>query len=1072
MRKWTTMIVLLCLVSIGTMFAQTRTITGKVLSTEDGEPVAGASIRIEGTTIGTTTNFDGEFTLGVPANTKTLIISYIGMKTAQVPVQDRMNVSLDPDTQTLDEVIVVAYGTSTKKSFTGSASVVGSEQLDKRILTTVTSALEGNVSGVQMTSALGQPGSSPDVRIRGFGSVNASNKPLYIVDGSVYNGEIADLNPSDIESMTVLKDAASTSLYGSSAGNGVIVITTKKGTNNTSGSAGVTLNITQGWSSQAYKDIDRVNVWEYYPLQWEMLKNAYVTSGETAEKAAQLASEKIVSTLKYNPFSGIADGEVVGTDGRLNPNATTLKWGDDLDWEDAAFGNGYRQEYNLSYNSKGEKSDTYSSIGYLNDKGYMLKTDYERYSGRVNHNIYPTKWFKAGVNLAYSRTLSNYSTSNSDNSSAYSNLARFVRTMAPIYPVHKHDLTTGAYLDKDGNPTINPKEYVYDYEGARLSNNGRDAIAETEFNMRNNTRTNIVGRSYITITPIEGLTATVDYAFDNTDRRQKVYENPYVGDGTAGPGRLNILSSRIFSETFKQLIAYNKTFNRHRLDLLVGHESYEWMYEYLYSMKTQQTVPGVYDFVNFVNISSATSYTRTYNKEGYLARLNYDYRDKYYASLSYRRDGSSRFHKDYRWGDFWSFGASWRISEEDFMEGYGWINNLKLRASYGETGVDGILDADGVQMYYPYQSLYKLGIDNALESGVYFSVLSNSSLKWETQVLTDVALEFGLFNRINGVVEFFNKTSSDLIFDTPLATSNGVPSVIQNIGKSRNQGIEVELDIEIFRNKDWRINFGGNASWIKNKITRLPDDSRETGIVTGSKKYVEGHSRYEFWLRQWYGVNPANGDGLYYLDTETYNESSGNWATVQKTLVEIDGKQLTNSYSYAKWDLSGDAAPKMNGGFNFRLGYKSFDLGAVFSYQLGGKLLDNAVYGNAMSTSEYGFAMHEDVKKAWKQPGDITDVPRLDKSSTHATNIGQSYSTRWLINSNYLNMRSLTLSYSLPRKVLQPILLSNARITLSGENLFMIKPRRGINPMANYTGITYNEYMPARVFTIGLNLSF
>ena len=268
--------------------------------------------------------------------------------------------------------------------------------------------------------------------------MNASNTPLYVVDGTIYNGSIGDINPADIESMTILKDAASTSLYGSSAGNGVILITTKKGKG--SGGTGVNLTINQGWSNRAYSDYAKVGIREYYPLQWQMLKNSYISSGKTAAEAASLASAEIGSTLKYNPFTGIADNEIVGTDGLLNPAANSLKWGDDLDWEDAAFKTGYRQEYNLSYNTKTDKSDTYASIGYLNDNGYMLKTDFERYSGRLNYNIYPVKWFKTGLNVGVTRTLSNYSTSDSGSSSSYSNLTRYIRTMAPIYPVHKHDL--------------------------------------------------------------------------------------------------------------------------------------------------------------------------------------------------------------------------------------------------------------------------------------------------------------------------------------------------------------------------------------------------------------------------------------------------------------------------------------------------------------------------------------------------------------------------------------------------------------------------------------------------------
>lgn len=702
----------------------------------------------------------------------------------------------------------------------------------------------------------------------------------------------------------------------------------------------------------------------------------------------------------------------------------------------------------------------------------MLKTDFERYSGRVNYNVYPVKWFKSGVNVGVVRTNSNYSTSTSSNSSGYSNLSRFIRTMAPIYPVHKHDLTTGEYLDANNKATTDPSQYTYDYEGARISSNGRDAIAETLWNEREISNMNTTARVYATIMPIEGLSLTVNYALENTDLRRKVYENPLVGDGTAGPGRLNLLTTRTLTQTFNQLINYNKSFGKHTFDVMLGHENYEYKYEYEYAMKTGEIISGIYDFDNFNSISSLTSYTNRYRKEGYFGRLNYDYDDKYYASISYRHDGSSRFSKDNRWGNFWSFGASWRISQEEFMKDISWLSNLKLRASYGQTGNDAILDSDQEQSYYPYQQLYTLGINNAGESGVYLSTLANANLKWETQVSADVAVEFGLFdNRLTGTLEYFSKQSKDLLFDTSIPLSNGVSSIVQNIGKVKNNGVEFDLNYQLLRRNDWTFSIGVNGTHINNKVTQLPAGN-ENGIVTSSKKYMVGHSIYEFWLRQWYGVNPENGDGLYYLDTEAYNEADGTLSeSVRNTLVTIDGKQLTNSYRYAKYDYSGSAIPKLYGGFNFNLGYKDFELSAVFSYSLGGKVLD-LTYANLMATDEFGYAMSEDVKKAWQKPGDITDVPRLDANSTHATSIGQSYSTRWLTNANYLNLRTVTLSYNFPAKWLHHIMVKNARLSLSAENLFMIKARQGLNPQANYAGVSYNEYMPARNFTIGLNVSF
>lgn len=1077
MRKRLKILFAFLFLCIGMVTAQISKVSGIVVSEEDNEPIIGASILVKGTTTGTITDTNGKFSINkLPSNSKTLVISYVGMTTQEVPIRSgELKIVLKSDSKVIDEVVVIAYGTAKKASFTGSASTVNAKSIEKRPLTNISSALEGNTSGVQVTSALGQPGESASIRIRGFGSVNASNTPLYVVDGSVYNGNLSDINPADIETMTVLKDAASTSLYGSSAGNGVILITTKKG----SSSAGFTLNMTQGFSTRAYKDYAMADIWEYYPLQWQMLKNSYITIGKTPQEAARLASniksvtnsDGIFNKIKYNPFSGIADNAIVNTDGSLNPMATELKWGDDLNWANEAYRTGHRQEYNLSYNSKADKSDTYASIAYLNDKGYMIKTDFERFSGRVNYNIYPNKWFKSGLNVGLTRTVSNYSTSTSDNSSSYGNLARFVRTMAPVYPIHKHDLVTGDYLNAKGEKTTNPSEYVYDYDGVRQSDPGRDALVETLWNNREISRMNTMARTYVTITPIEGLTLTANYALDNSDLRRKVYENPKVGDGTAGPARLNNLSTRNFTQTFNQIVSYNKTLDKHAIDIMGGHESYEYKYEYFYGMKTNEIIPGVNEFGNYVNVSSLNSYTDVYRKEGYFGRLNYDYDNKYYASVSYRKDGSSRFHKDNRWGDFWSFGASWRINQENFLKGVDWVNNLKLRASYGETGNDDILDADGYSAYYPYQTVYNLGMNNKLEPGAYFDIMANKDLKWETQISTDIALEFGLFDRLTGSIEFFRKESKDLLFDISRPISMGIASMTSNIGKVRNQGMEIELNYNILRTKDWTATIGTNMTLLSNKITKLPSENRENGIISGSKKLMEGHSIYEFWLRQWYGVDSNNGNGLYYFDSEQYTDSKLT-ADVKKTLVTgPNGEQLTNSYSYAKYDFSGSAAPKIYGGFNFNVGYKGLELSAVFSYALGGKILDTN-YASMMSTSTYGSGMHKDTKNAWKQEGDKTEVPRLDSNSIHATSVGQSLSTRWLVSGDYLNLRSLTLAYSVPNKLIHNIGVKGVRVNVSAENLFMLKARQGLNPQSKFSGLTYNEYMPAKTITFGLNVSF
>jgi len=432
-QKFTFLLILLFSFSVAA-YAQNHRVSGVVISAEDNSPIPGATLVVEGTTTGTNADRNGQFNLSVP-NNATVVVEFLGMKPQRFTVTEalsNMRIVLESEISEIDEVIVIAYGTTTRASFTGSASVVSADKLEARPIANLASAFEGNAPGVQVTAAVGQPGSSADIRIRGFGSYGASSAPLYVVDGSIFNGDLNSINPADIASMTILKDAQSTSLYGSSAGNGVVLITTKKGS---SQKGSISFNVSQGISQRAYKDYDRVNTMDYFPLQWEMLNNSYITAGKTAEEAAILASNGIYGRVgNYNPFKGVANNEIVGVDGKLNPAATTLKWGDDLDWEDAAYRNGYRQEYNMSYNSRTDNSDTYASVGYLNESGHVINTGFERYTGRLNYNMTPMKWMKTGMILAMTRAISNQSMATSDSSSSYGNITRFVRNMAPIYP--------------------------------------------------------------------------------------------------------------------------------------------------------------------------------------------------------------------------------------------------------------------------------------------------------------------------------------------------------------------------------------------------------------------------------------------------------------------------------------------------------------------------------------------------------------------------------------------------------------------------------------------------------------
>lgn len=1048
MKHKLTLVLLSFFLGVQCMVAQQMKVAGVVINEDDGSPIIGASVAVKGTTTGTITDLDGKFELDVQKNAR-LIISFVGLKSQELIAQPHMKIALAADAQELDDVIVVAYGTAKKSSFTGSAASVGAKDLDIRPVNNAVQALEGAAPGLQVTSSNGQPGEAPSIRIRGFGTINASSEPLYVVDGSIYNGSIADINPSDIENMTILKDAASTSLYGSSAGNGVILITTKQGK---SGKPTINLNISQGFSGRSIKEYDRVNIWDYYPLAWEQMYNQYMTSGKGADFAKSQAVKDAYNLLKYNPFKGVPNDQIVTLDGKLNPAATELLWGDDLDWEDAMSRTGYRGEYNLSYSTSTEKSDSYVSLGYLKDNGYIIKSDFERFSGRANVNMKPTKWLKTGFNLAATRSTS--TTANTvDNSSGYVNPFFFARNIGPIYPIHEHDMNTGAYiLDSKGNP-------IYDYMATRGSDafSGRHIVAETEYNDRKYTRDAINGRTYVDLYLFDGFKATINASLENTNMKSTLYDNKLVGDGQ-GSGRLSKTATRSTTVTFNQLLSYNKTFGQHDIDLLLGHENYSYQYEYSYGMRQGQAVDGLLEFENFKTINTLTSYTNKYRKEGYFVRANYNFADKYYGSVSYRRDGSSRFTKDNRWGNFWSIGASWRIDQEHFMKNLTWINSLKLRASFGQTGNDAILDENGYQDYYPYHTLYNLGYANGDDSGILFYKFGNRDLKWETQVSSDVALEFGLFNILTGSVEYFNKQSKDLLFEVPAPLTSGVGNIWKNIGKVANSGVEINLNATAFKNHDWTWNIGVNATFVKNKIKSLPSDE----IINGTKKLSEGHSIYEFWLKEYVGVDPETGNALY-----RFNDADKNVKWNDKTCFERNGERVTTDQSLAQYHYAGSAIPKVYGGINTSLRFKDFEFGAVFTYQLGGKMY-NSSYQTLMSVNNFGGAFHEDILNRWQQPGDITNVPRLDAGES--TNFN-AQSDRWLFSSNCFNIKSLSLGYNLPKSFISKFSIQNMRLSFSGENIYSFTALKGMNPQQRFTGVSDNGYLPSRTFTFALNIT-
>lgn len=1090
---------LLCLLGGGSAYAQT-TASGVVVSSESNEPLVGATVRVVGTKTGAITDTDGKYSVTLPAGATRLEISYISMVSKTIKAGHNVRTALDPDESGLQDVVVVAYGTQKKTSLTGAIESVKSEDIDLRPTSSVASALEGKVSGVQVNSTYGAPGSDPSIRIRGIGTVNGSTAPLYILDGVPYGGNVSDLNPADIESISVLKDAASAALYGNRASNGVIMITTKKGK---SGKLNVNLDIKQGTYSRGIPEYDRVNAKQWMEVEYQNLMNHRMyTNKEDAATAAAYAGAHVISDIALLNIFNKADDALFDANGKMVSDASILPgYAGDLDWYDQAVRNGYRQEYNLSANGSNEKSDYRFSVGYLDENGYLKNSGFERLTGALAVNVQPKKWFKTGLSVNASHQKLNNTNGGSD--ASYTNVFMYCRNIAPIYPVHIHDVTTGDYiLDSNGNKQYDPGYYT-NADGVEVDTRNqyvdRHVMWENELNSDRTYRNTVNSTAYFDIYLPYGFTFTAKGNLNIRSSRNQTYNSAVIGDGKGSDGRAKRVEYNYKNYTFQQQLAWRHEYGLHSIDALVGHENFAYKYNYLYGYKTNEIVAGWGNFSNFTSITSLDGSDADYRTESYLGRVRYGYDDRYNLEASFRRDGSSRFSKDSRWGNFWSIGANWNIFNEKFMKDVKWVNYLKLRADYGEVG------NDAGAGYYASQALYALD-QNQNQGAIYLTQFANSNLKWETGQSWGIGLESRLFNRLNFNIEYFDKRNKDLLFDVYLPLSSGATSsddaesvVTENIGTIANRGFEASFDVDVFRNKDWKINVGANITHLKNKVLKLPEQNKD-GIIDGSKYIVEGKSRYEFYLYTWEGVDSKNGYSLYKfndgdaqgnsyrfeLDGVQYGDwskdANGNYkgtlltdAQVKEFITIIDGKPYSYSTNYAKREFQGSALPKFYGSFNLNVSWKDLTLSTLFTYQLGGKVLDYT-YQSLMSAGSSPNSFHKDILGAWTVNDATTEsaiwsgtVPLVNYD---VSNYYNATSSRFLVSARYLCLKNINLSYKLPKFLVKKLDLEDVALSMTCENLFTATARKGMNPQQSYDGTQYNYLVTPRVFSVGLNVKF
>lgn len=1103
------MILMSLFLLVGGAVSQTM-VKGTVVTYEDNEPIIGASIQVVGApNIGTITDVNGQFTLQVPAGKNTLKITYVGMEPLEVAVSNKpLRIQLRNDANNLDEVVVVAYGTQKKTSLTGAIQEVKSEEILLRPTSSVASALEGMVTGVQVNSTYGVPGEDPSIRIRGIGTVNGSSSPLYILDGVPFGGNISDLNPQDIESMSVLKDAASAALYGNRASNGVILITTKKGKQ---GKLNVSADIKLGTYSRGIPEYERMGATQWMEAQWLNMKNNRISAmmneavpeGMTQEqwiasipgKASEYASKNLISDRLYlNIFQG-ADDALFDSNGNFIGGAIKGTYAEDLDWYDQAIHNGFREEYNINANGATDKADYLFSVGYLNENGYLKTSGFDRLSGRAAVNVQPVKWFKSGfnVNVTHQTFNSTYGTSDG----GYTNPFMYCRNIAPIYPVHLHDVNTGQYiLDDFGNTQYDSGSYIDANGQVQVTRNqfqDRHLIWENELNRINTIRNTMNAIAYADIYLPYNFTFTLKGNLNTRHSEQNEYNNAIVGDGKGNSGRGKRVDYRYKNWAFQQQLHWSHEFGVHSVDALIGHENYHYTYNYLYGYKTTQVFAGVNNLNNFTDITSLYDYNDTYRTESYLGRVRYGYDNKYNVEASFRRDGSSRFSKDSRWGNFWSLGANWVISNEDFIKKFDWVNYLKLRADYGEVG------NDAGSGYYGYMALYN-STQNANKGAYWIGQLPNEDLKWETGQSWGIGIDGRLFNRLNFSIEYFDKRNKDLLFDVynPLSagatsTSSAESVITKNLGTISNKGVEFSFDVDVFKNRDWKVNVGADITFLKNEIITLPEQNKN-GIIDGTKKIVEGKSRYEFFVYTWEGVNTKNGFSLYKFDDEKYyftangqtfgDTENGTEVTGDNlnTVVVINGVPYSYVTTYAKKEFHGSAIPKAYGGFHFTVGWKGLSLYTLFTYQLGGKVMDSN-YASLMSASGTPYSLHADAASGWTVENataidavDPNGIPQLNNAPTIPGTAVEadlnSTSSRWLTSASYLILKNLNLTYNLPRNLVRKVNLDGVAVTLACENLFTVTARKGMNPQQNFSGTQSNTFVTPRVFTVGLNVKF
>lgn len=1065
---------------------QKNKVTGVV--TDDMGSIAGASISVKGTTNGTITDVDGKFTLDGIQKGAVIMVSFVGFSTQSIVWngQSTLNVRLASDTQNLDEVVVVAYGTTKKSSFTGSASVVKSEQLAKISGTGFAEALQGMSAGVSVVNSEGKPGGEARVQIRGISSMSGKTNPLYVVDGMPFDGTLTSISPSDIESMTVLKDAAAASLYGSRAANGVIVITTKKGK---TGKPVINVRGAWGTSDNAIKAPDKADPYQQMTNTWRAIYNdQFYVNGASQQAAGDYASSTLLphmvvprtnskgESVYVTPFKNRNDNYVLhdGTGNCWTNPGLEMIWNEsDYDWNSAVYSRKLRQDYgiDISGSTNDGKTSYFTSASFLDDKGYASEQYYQRYSFRASVTSELTKWLSMGGNLAYSYTRQNRSNSNralvfsntlnspwlrnSDNTDWFYSQ----KTGARMYDFGENSANFfGAHvLGGNGDYWNNPNDESFDCSDGGMLTAHYFADFKLPFNIKFKTAVNL-----------DDIT-TNNYGYGSAIHGEGQME-PYGVTVLTNGGSATRENYRTTSVTWNNLLTWDKTFGDHNLNVLLGHELYSFNRQYNYGYGEGIMQLGQYELTSTTANWAVDSYRNRYALLSFFGKLDYNYLNKYYLSGSVRRDGSSRFSKDSRWGNFFSIGASWRLSKENFMKDIKWIDNLALRGSYGTSGNDKLYPRNtngtaGDEILFAYQGYYDSD-DIYGSAGYKPTTIATPNLKWERNEQYNIAADFSFLNRISGTIEYYSRGSKDLLYYKSLPLSGQVGNadgVNTNLGNVRNSGFELTLNATAIRNKNFQWNIDLNFSTLKNEITYLPGGSYIYTNTSAYYKMEEGHSLFEFFMVKNAGVNPDNGSMRYWV-----RDGEDGWKTTEKY-----SDVTTDDYQYC-----GTAIPKAFGSLTNNFKYRDFDLSFMLYASFGAKMSDY-IY-TERTTVRDGVGIIQDLVegKVWEKPGDQALFPRWSATNYSDTRKSSDF---FLFNNDFLRLRNVMLGYTLPKSLTAKVGVSNARVYISGDNLVTFGPaaNRYTEPETGVLGNNYNgdasgngDQGTRRVYMCGIQVSF